>query len=209
MGKFIDLTGQKFGMWTVIKRAENTKRGQPRWVCRCDCGNVATVQGCSLKSGKSRNCGCVRKEKFNNAKHKQSYTRLYHIWTAMKERCFNENNNAYKHYGGRGITVCDEWLNDFQAFYNWAMANGYKDDLTIDRIDSNGNYEPSNCRWVTQKEQCNNTRRNVVIEFNGKEQTLQQWADEMNISCKTLWGRLNCYHWSVEKALTTPVNVKK
>ena len=121
----------------------------------------------------------------------------------MKTRCTNPNHEAYHNYGGRGISICDEWMNDFQAFYDWAMANGYSDDLSIDRIDNDGNYCPENCRWATDKEQCNNQRSNHLITYNGKTQTIKQWAADLGIKRVTLQARLTRYHWDVEKALTT------
>lgn len=116
-------------------------------------------------------------------------TRLYRIFDHMKQRCYNKNNNRYKHYGGRGIVVCDEWNSDFDVFYNWAYENGYDDTLTIDRIDVNGNYEPSNCRWITNLEQQNNKRNNVLLTYNGKTQTMAQWARELNINRYTVIKR--------------------
>jgi hypothetical protein len=115
-------------------------------------------------------------------RHGKSNTRLYRVWSRIKVRCYNKKFQHYKSYGGRGIKVCDEWLNDFMAFYNWAMANGYADNLTIDRIDVNGNYEPSNCRWVTNEEQQNNKRNTIFLTYKGKRQTITQWANELMIS---------------------------
>lgn len=128
-------------------------------------------------------------------------SRLYRIWILMRERCNNINTPPYKDYGGRGIKVCDEW-NDYENFYAWAMENNYSDDLTIDRIDTNGNYCPDNCRWATRKEQQNNRRNNRLIAFDGKTQTVAQWAEEYNIDNAVLFNRLN-YGWDIEKALTT------
>lgn len=146
MGNFIDLTGKRFGKLTVLHRGVNGKKVQ--WVCKCDCGKVTTVQGINLTNGHTRSCGCLISE--SNTKHGQWNTRLYRIYHAMKQRCYNSNCAPFPHYGGRGITICPEWKNDFQAFHDWAMSHGYSDELTIDRIDVNGNYEPGNCRWTTK-----------------------------------------------------------
>lgn len=116
-------------------------------------------------------------------------TRLYHIWKHIKQRCCNRNNSAYKNYSGREITICNEWLNDFMTFYNWAIINGYHDGLTIERIDVNGNYEPNNCKWATQKQQCNNRRSNVYLTYNSKTQTMKQWSEELNINYSTIRQR--------------------
>jgi hypothetical protein len=122
----------------------------------------------------------------------------------MNQRCFNKNNPGYFKYGGRGITVCQEWQNSFDEFYNWSVKNGYNDDLTIDRINNNGNYTPDNCRWVTYHTQNNNTRANRLITFKGETMTMAQWANKINIHYSALEQRLNQLGWSVEKALTTP-----
>ena len=139
-----------------------------------------------------------------NTKHGCCGTRIYRIYNNMIVRCFNQNARSYQDYGGRGITVCDKWSHNFQAFYDWAMANGYADNLTLDRIDVNGNYEPLNCRWATKKEQANNTRRNRMITYNNKTQTIKQWADEYGINYPKLKDRINKLHWTIERALNTP-----
>lgn len=134
--------------------------------------------------------------------------RLYRIWTNMKSRCYNPKASRYEHYGGKGVTVCPEWLNDFQAFYDWAMSHGYSDELSIDRIDVNGNYEPGNCRWEPPKGQSNNLSVNRKITFNGMTKTLAEWAAVTGINRRTISARLDVRGWSVEKALTVPVGKK-
>ena len=134
--------------------------------------------------------------------HHQSGTKLYDVWCAAKARCNNPKNKNYKHYGGRGIKVCDEWENSFQAFYEWAMANGYKEGLSIDRIDNDGNYEPANCRWVTQEEQCNNRRTSHKLTYEGETHTITEWSKITGIKRKIISQRVNNLGWSIERALT-------
>ena len=184
------------------------------WKCRCDCGKVTTVRARSLWSGNTRSCGCLQKEKASkigkamHTTHGGSGTRLNKIYRAIKQRCNNPQNPAYENYGGRGITVCAEWLNSFEAFRDWALANGYRDDLTIDRIDNDGPYCPENCRWVTMKQQGNNRRSNRVLTYNGENHTITEWAELTGINLHTLMGRLYVRGWNVEKALTTKVRRK-
>lgn len=203
MSKSNNLVGRKFGKLLVIKRVENNKHNQAMWECLCECGNRSFASSASLVSGNTKSCGCLRKEitQKRSQTHGKRESRLYTIWAGIKNRCYCKTASNYKYYGGRGITVCDEWLHDFQAFYDWAMANGYDDSLTIDRIDVNGNYEPSNCRWITQKAQMNNYSRNRLITYNGKTQTMSQWADELGIKYDTLESRLNRLKWSIERAM--------
>lgn len=162
-----DLTGQKFGRLLVLKDAGKRRHSYVVWLCQCDCGNTVEVISDSLRSGNTRSCGCLHDEcaveKIRGVKckpkHGLSHHRLFGILNGMKTRCYNENNKDFKDYGGRGIKICDDWLSDFKNFYDWAISNGYQDDLTIDRIDVNGNYEPSNCKWSTRAEQSRNQRR--------------------------------------------------
>lgn len=153
----------KYGRWTVIADKGYNKSRHKLLLCRCDCGTERIIQESNLKGGRTRSCGCLRKEVSTTlaTTHGKSNTRLFRTWMNIRNRCGRSTASDYKYYGGRGITICDEWMRSFEAFYNWAMSNGYHEDLTIDRIDVNGNYEPSNCRWVTMKEQAHNKRNST------------------------------------------------
>jgi len=152
-----NLLGKVFGRLTVIERIEN-KNSRTQWKCRCECGNVHNVISKSLVNGSTKSCGCLRREIVMecNTTHGLSKTRLHKTWRGIIQRCNNKKNTRFKYYGGRGIIICDEWLNNFKSFYDWSIKNGYSDDLTIDRINNDGNYEPGNCRWITMLEQCHN-----------------------------------------------------
>lgn len=183
----LDLKGKRFGRWTVLKLDEE-KTEKVRWICECDCGSVKSVLRCSLRSGRSISCGCHRKEFLSELKkgHGLTNTRLHNIWGNMKSRC---NDREDDRYGGRGIKVCQEWENDFLSFFNWSLKNGYKENLTIDRIDNDGDYKPSNCRWVTREVQNNNTSLNVVVEVNGEVLTLAEISKKYNIGYSAIHHR--------------------
>lgn len=164
--KFQDLTGMRFGRLVVVKRAENNKQNRVMWECICDCGKTThPIMAKSLKSGNTQSCGCFHEEQQRKLKtvHGKYGTRLYRIWGGMLTRCTNPKHKDFKHYGGRGITVCAEWK-QFDKFYEWAIANGYQENLTVDRKDVNGNYCPENCRWATQYEQVHNRRSSTTLE---------------------------------------------
>lgn len=198
MGKFKDITGQKFGRLTVIERVEDDKSGLIRWLCKCECGNEKIIRGKDLKYNKIKSCGCLKREITieRNTKHGLRHTRIYRIWLLMKNRCFNNKYYLFKNYGGRGIIVCDEWNNDFVKFYDWSMANGYKDDLTIDRINVNGNYEPSNCRWATILQQNRNKTKTRKVTYKNKTLCIAEWAELLGLKYNTLYYRFRRNNYS-------------
>lgn len=188
MGRRLEnIIGLKFGRLLVLENTKIKKHGATLYKCKCDCGNEIVVPNSYLKSGHTRSCGCLSKEA--HAKHNSSNSRLYEIHQGMKKRCFNENCLAYKDYGGRGITICKEWL-DFLTFKEWALSNGYDDTLTIERTNVNGNYEPSNCKWIAKNEQSRNTRKNVLFTFDGETKTLSEWSNTVGIPQTTLFRRI-------------------
>ena len=197
MGKFEDLTGKTFNRLTVIKRAEVEKK-EVYYLCKCTCGNEKIIRGKDLKYNKIKSCGCLNKEKTTerNTKHSLRYTRIYRIWLLMKNRCLNSKYYLFKNYGGRGITVCNEWKNDFVKFYDWSMNNGYNDTLTIDRIDVNGNYEPSNCRWATKLQQQRNTTRLRKITYKNETHCISEWAEILGLEYNTLYHRFRRNNYS-------------
>ena len=192
--KHLDITGNKYGFLTAIKRVNNyiSPKGyvKQQWLFRCDCGNYIIRCKSLVIKGECCSCGCEKKRRIieynkkNKIKHNKLGTRIYRIWSGIKTRCLNKNDNSYKYYGERGIKICEEWKNSFEIFYNWAISNGYKEDLTIDRINNNGNYCPENCRWITMKEQNRNKRNNLIIELDGEAKTLAEWGEMYGFDTK-------------------------
>lgn len=193
-----DLSGKRFKKLIVLEYSYN-KKGQRIWRCQCDCGNITYVSTAKLKSNNTKSCGCLRRETKSNFLHGKHNDRLYHIWQGMKERCYNSNSIKFKNYGGKGITVCDEWKNDFMLFYNWAISNGYdytktRKEQSLDRIDVNGNYEPNNCRWITHSKNCRNKNNNVYLTKNGMSKTIAEWCEELNLNQRTISARAKKYN---------------
>lgn len=202
MAEFKDLTGVRVGRLTVIGLTDRGSNGRIRWLCKCDCGNETKVLSTSLICNRTKSCGCLAKEMIGTRarKHGQYKSRLYKIWGDMLSRCRNPKSDGYYLYGAKGISVCDEWK-DFQKFRDWAMANGYADNLSIDRKDGSKGYSPDNCRWATPQEQTDNRECCRYIEYGGKRQTIKAWSKDTGINYQTLRNRLN-KGWSIEKALT-------
>lgn len=202
-----NLVGQRFGKLTVIEKTETT-RSYTKYRCLCECGKEKIVIAANLKRGMTKTCGCG--EKANRESNWKKFTThglskkhpIHATWNHMKGRCYNKNNEKYKDYGGRGITVCEEWLSDFMNFYNWAISNGWEVGLTIDRIRVNGNYEPSNCRWADSDIQANNKRNSVFITYNDEVKTISQWAKVFNIPAYLIGQRLK-RNWPVNMLFTT------
>lgn len=192
--KPLELQGKRFGRLTVIKQTDNHHKGR-HWLCRCDCGNMVEVSSYSLNKGITRSCGCLIKDILAernkaNQKHGMSRDRLYGIYYSMIHRCYYPQTNRYNRYGGRGIKVCDEWLKGFEYFKDWALQNGYQPNLSLDRIDSDDDYKPSNCRWVTFKEQVLNRNCMNFYTYKGKTLCVKDWARETGISYSALYQRL-------------------
>ena len=203
----------QFGRLTVIEDSgERSKDGSILWKCQCSCTNktITYVITNKLTGGWTKSCGCIRKENSKSSLIKKAKypndnrTRLFSIWKGIIERVYNENSISYKYYGERGITICDEWKNDFFTFKNWALNNGYSENLTIDRIDVDGNYEPINCKWSTAKEQANNRTNTVLLTYNNLSLTINEWSEKMNLNPNTIRSRMD-KGWTVEEILTNPI----
>lgn len=212
--------GKKYGLLTVVgieSATTGAKRQTKRyaWNCVCDCGNERTVDPVKLLTGHAKTCGCGKSRRIAEyniiakTKHGGRHERLYAIWHGMKQRCYWSGCRDYKTYGARGIEICDEWLNDYQSFRTWALGNGYEDNLSIDRIDTNGNYSPDNCRWATCYQQQNNRRTCVYYDYNGERMTVSEISRIVGIKKETIYNRINGLGWDPQRAFSTPVDKTK
>lgn len=185
--ELVEMIGKRFGMATVIERAGSNRQNEACWKCICDCGNTFITRGSNLRTGNTKSCGCYMainaSRQFKT--HGMSRSRIYFIWSSMKARCYNSNCKEYKFYGARGILICDEWK-DSSRFFEWAINNGYRDDLTIERIDCNGNYEPCNCTFISKKEQGRNTRTVIRILSDGGYMTAKEVSELLSVSHSTI-----------------------
>lgn len=203
-------SGDKFGRLTVLRFSHSSGRGLRIWECRCECGNTVFAKALDLKRKAVRSCGCLRTEILKKPKtHGMAYSRLNGIYRKMKQRCYNPKIKNYRNYGSRGITVCDECLNGFEPFMEWAINNGYSEELTLDRVNNDGAYSPENCAWRTYKEQGNNRRGNKHLSLHGETHTLAEWARLLGMKPQTLAARINRHGWDIERALTQPLKGEK
>lgn len=205
--KSIDLTGMRFGKLTAIS-IDHRSGTRTYWDCACDCGGKRIVSIDHLRNGDVIDCGCERKHLTRWQKHGMYDSRIYRIWSLMKERCYNPRRSEYSYYGGRNISVCQDWM-DSSKFIEWALNNGYSDELTLDRIDNNGNYCPENCQWVNRKMQQNNRRNNRYITYNGETKTVTQWAESNGMTYYQLIKRIDKLKWSFERAISEPIHTNK
>jgi hypothetical protein len=204
MSNYIDLSGQKFGRLTVIERLFERRNHDYRsalWLCRCDCGNEVRTYAGYLKSGNTKSCGCLHKEAVT--KHGFRHLPEYNIWRGMLDRCYNTETAAYPRYGGRGITMCDEWKESFEAFYR-DMGTRPSEDYSIDRKDNDKGYSKENCRWATSEEQMRNRSNNVYYEKDGEKKLLKQWCNELGLNISTVYDRIR-RGWTFEEAIVPKI----
>ena len=211
MKKIVEMAGKQCERLLVIEKHHRDKNGGWHWLCLCSCGKETIVNGRDLRNGHTKSCGCLIREVTGNINrsHGLSKSRIYKIWAGTIQRCHNPKNSDYKCYGERGIVVCNEWKNNFESFNEWAMSSGYTEDLTLERIDVNGNYCPENCEWILLSKQARNTRKNKLVTYKGKTQCVAAWEEELGFNCHTLWNRLYTLKWSEEQAFTQPVKKRK
>ena len=204
MGIDYTIIGKRFGR-LVVKEFGYIKNKASYWLCKCDCGNEKFVSRSGLTSGDIFSCGCYRNEHKSEFgfKHGYSNTKLYSIWSSMIQRTTNPKHDRYCAYGGRGITVFDEWKTAIN-FIEWALNNGYEEGLSIERIDVNGNYEPNNCKFIERNAQYENKQNSDLITYQGKTQSLSKWSRELGINRETLRYRINVAKWDLDKAFVVP-----
>lgn len=207
MSTKIDLTNQRFGRLVALEDAGHNSSNKTVWKCLCDCGNIHYATTSDLRRGDSTSCGCFHKEQLGNRRRKHGYsnTKLYKTWKNIRARCNNPNEPNYPRYGGRGIKVCDEW-NDFINFKAWSESNNYNPSLSIDRINNDGNYEPSNCRWVDKTTQIRNRSITRKVEFNGEKITIKELSEKYNVNYFLLYDRIIKYKWSVNDSIQDLLN---
>lgn len=203
----IELTGSRFGRLIVIERYKSIRK-QWYWVCKCDCGKTTIVKAALLRSGNTKSCGCLQNDsrRLNRKTHGMSGFRPYYVWKDMKKRCYDKTKKGYKNYGGRGIKICKEWINNPNLFCEWMFANGYKKGMTIERINNDGDYKPSNCKLATMKEQCRNMRRNRFLVINGESKTISEWVETYRIPYSTIYARVA--KGFVDKDIIKPIAIK-
>jgi len=212
MAKIKDMKNKKYNRLLGLECVGVDRGGNAMWLFQCDCGNETKQRGSAVRNNSIKSCGCYKREKAT--KHGKSSTPIYKLWNEMRMRCNNKNNHAYGRYGGRGIKVCKRWdkfenfLEDMGDSYSRHLKKYGRKNTQIDRADNSGNYEFNNCKWVTAKEQQNNKRTNIVINYDGRSKTLSQWAKYLNIKYQTLWGRIYEYGWNKERALSTPSKLR-
>ncbi len=209
MGKIIDLTGKTFGRLKVVGKEKSIINRKLHWVCKCTCGKYRLISTGQLMSGKSNSCGCLREEtaRIRRTTHGKTKSKEYHSWLGLRARCLNPKTPCYHNYGGRGIKVCDRWKFSFEKFIE-DMGKSPSPLHSIERVDVNGHYEPTNCRWATSKEQANNKRPNLLVTYMGKTQTIQQWCDDLSFPYKRAWNRVKA-GWSGERIFETPKRTKQ
>ena len=218
MWMYEEMIGKQYGNWTVISYSHSVDNSKFRkdknafvkdvrhyMLVECICGTVRSVRKDGLTSGSTKSCGCTNRR---NSTHNLSKTKLYYTYQGIKRRCYNSKSEQFKNYGGRGIKMCDEWLNDSESFFEWSKRNGFSEELSIDRINNDGDYSPENCRWVDMRTQSRNKRTNVHVTYKGKTQLLVDWAKEKGMNRGTLSSRLNS-GWTLEDALETPVGAER
>ena len=208
--KYNSLVGTKFNNLTILGIHSKDNAGHYKLICKCDCGNIKNIRADRVINGVTKTCGCKNLNYDCNLNGlSRKFPALYSCWNTIRHRCYNPKNEKYKYYGARGIAICEEWRKSFKPFFEWAMANNYRKGLSIDRIDVNGNYEPSNCRWVNNLVQARNKTNNKMVTYNGITKCLVQWCEDLNTPYNTIRARIRL-GWDIAKAFETPVNkIKK